>query len=561
MGKYNVLTSQVEATSRKEWLRNRRTQKASISIGSAGSAGGFSQQQSPAGGGATSISELNDVLLSNLENDNLLVFTDGKWINVQKDDFLAGIGGGDGEAAGVVTLEKSSDGLTYTLKQDGILVGKIEIPKSGDYSAEQNAAQIQITVDNNNRIISARIVSGSVDTEKIADKAVTTAKLAAGIQTTLEGAISPSTVFVDGAGNQASNYLKKEAAGKNGVIIYTKVTTIESDTNGLADSKNVKAYVDKATSGLSALGWRVMRGNGGSDQEYWNKVAHVDISESISSAGREAWIEVEASGDTNFPYSARFTLQIARYENRSVSISTFGGAIPYGEWNTVLMPMATVDSNGDVWLKLHNCNWDQYAAIRPIKEDTTGNITILGSVVDDSDHADNFVTRLDNPASIYIDGYGSLRFDISANDYSARGAIIPAKADDSDRLGGVGHEQYTMKDDFKTINGQNIVGSGDITISGGGGGIQTYTPPFDVQGLLTGEINKLVPQEIDELRAAIESNKLLIIPYSANGGGYSMSTFALVDDFIYLIFSADAAHYYAEIDYTSGDIVTLNQIG
>lgn len=554
MAKYNVLTSQVEATSRKEWLRNRRTQKASISIGSAGSAGGFSQQQSPAGGGATSLSELNDVLLSNLENDNLLVFTDGKWINVAKDDFLAGIGGGDGEAAGVVTLEKSSDGLTYTLKQDGILVGKIEIPKSGDYSAEQNAAQIQMTVDNSNRVISARIVSGSVDTEKIADKAVTTAKLAAGIQTTLEGAISPSTVFVDGAGNQASNYLKKEAAGKNGVIIYTKVTTIESDTNGLADSKNVKAYVDKATSGLSALGWRVMRGNGGSDQEYWNKVAHVDISESISSAGREAWIEVEASGNTNFPYSARFTLQIARFENSSVSISTFGGAIPYGEWNTVITPMATVDSNGDVWLKLHNCNWDQYAAIRPIKEDSTGNITILGSVVDDSDHADNFVTRLDNPASIYIDGYGSLRFDISANEYSARGAVIPAKADDSDRLGGVSHEQYTMKDDFKTINGQNIVGSGDITISGGGGGAGIYMAPFSAQSLVYHELLEMPMGTVEALMDAIRTSKLIMLPSYDDGIGFSMATSATIDDFVYLSFEHETTWFFVAIDYTNGSV-------
>jgi hypothetical protein len=117
-----------------------------------------------------------------------------------------------------VALVKSDDGLTYTLKQGNNEVGTIDIPKdmvveSGSvvvdpegqtagtyiklvlanvadplfinvgtlvdlYTASENATQVQVSVDNTTRKISASIVAGSVNTTELADNAVTTAKIA-----------------------------------------------------------------------------------------------------------------------------------------------------------------------------------------------------------------------------------------------------------------------------------------------------------------------------------------------------------------------------------------------
>ena len=125
---------------------------------------------------------------------------------------------GTGGTAAVVTVEKSTDGLTYTIKQGNVSVGTIDIPKdmvvtAGEvvsnpegqaegtyikltlanvadplyinvgtlvdiYKAQANAAQVQITIDSATREISATIVAGSITATELADNAVITAKIA-----------------------------------------------------------------------------------------------------------------------------------------------------------------------------------------------------------------------------------------------------------------------------------------------------------------------------------------------------------------------------------------------
>ncbi len=218
-------------------------------------------------------------------------------------EVLAAVGTGGTNA--VVTVEKSTDGLTYTIKQGGEQVGVINIPKdmvvtSGEvvtnpsgqaagtyikltlanveqplyidvgklvdiYTVQANATQIQLAIDAATRVISATIVNGSVTVDKLAANAVTTAKianenvtlskLAPALQTILNGAILPTNVFVGSMGNTSDDYLKR-TAGTNTVAIAANVTTVESDTKGLANSKDVKAYVDGCFE--TAKTWKIL---------------------------------------------------------------------------------------------------------------------------------------------------------------------------------------------------------------------------------------------------------------------------------------------------------------
>lgn len=107
MAEFNIITAQVEATSRKEWLKNRRTEKANLSFGSANSVSDIQmQQQQPSTPGASNLAALTDVSLSELAVNDLLVFDGDAWKNVGKETFLKPISdqldtiNGNGETEG-----------------------------------------------------------------------------------------------------------------------------------------------------------------------------------------------------------------------------------------------------------------------------------------------------------------------------------------------------------------------------------------------------------------------------------------------------------------------------
>ena len=78
----------------------------------------------------------------------------------------------------------------------------------------------------------------------------------------------------------------------------------------------------------------------------------------------------------------------------------------------------------------------------------------------------------------------------------------------------------------KTINGQSIVGSGDITISGGSGGGEDirYFTEFTVEQISAATMNTL---EIDtsELLDAVQNNKLICIPYQDGVNGFIAASY------------------------------------
>ena len=157
------------------------------------------------------------------------------------------------------------------------------------YTAEQNATQIQLAIDNNN-VISATVVAGSigatelasdaVTTVKILDENVTLAKLSSGVQTSLGLADSAvqsvtasdpttgtdGTITVDGTevavkGLGSAAYTASSAYDPSGSAAAALSTAIGESTDVYTDDtiNGAKAYADHALAG--ALEWEVVSGS------------------------------------------------------------------------------------------------------------------------------------------------------------------------------------------------------------------------------------------------------------------------------------------------------------
>lgn len=187
-----------------------------------------------------------------------------------------------GGTGSVVTMEKSSDGLTYTIKQGNTEVGKINIPKdlvvqSGEivdtdngkvlrltianqetpldipvgelvdvYVGQANAAQVKITVTGST--ISAELVDGGIVASKLSDGAVTTAKISDGNVTLakLSNTVQASLGKADSAVQSVTASTKNGNINVDGTDIF--VTGL-----GSAAYTSEDAY-DKAGAAAAILG-------------------------------------------------------------------------------------------------------------------------------------------------------------------------------------------------------------------------------------------------------------------------------------------------------------------
>lgn len=89
----------------------------------------------------------------------------------------------------VKEVEAKGTCLALTLTNDQV----VEIPVGtliDIYTAQQSATQVQVTIDPTTKVVSAALVAGGVATDHLADKAVTKAKLAEAVQTSLDKADS-----------------------------------------------------------------------------------------------------------------------------------------------------------------------------------------------------------------------------------------------------------------------------------------------------------------------------------------------------------------------------------
>ncbi len=193
------------------------------------------------------------------------------------------------------------------------------------YKAQSNAAQVQISIDSSTREISAVIVDGSVDTDALADNAITTvkiadanvtkAKLSADVQASLglaDVALIQAKEYADSKDNAMNTRVEKleAAVGETGSI-STAISAAETRANQYADSlaKNyataaqgakadtaVQTIVTGSTNGtISVDGNEVaVYGLGGAAYKAEN---YYDLAGSANSAAESALEEAKAYTD------------------------------------------------------------------------------------------------------------------------------------------------------------------------------------------------------------------------------------------------------------------------
>lgn len=204
---------------------------------------------------------------------------------------------GGTEAAITITTDTTTEGMlkSYTIKQGSNVVGTIDIPKdlvvtSGTievnpdgqaegtyiklvianqtdplyinvgtlvdlYTAKADATQIQLTVDNSTREISAVIVDGSVDADALAENSVTTVKIADANVTLAKLSVDAKNAF-DSAGSataaetNAKTYAKEYADSLNEAM--TTTVTDVSDRVTELENNAPQAITEEEIAGLFA---------------------------------------------------------------------------------------------------------------------------------------------------------------------------------------------------------------------------------------------------------------------------------------------------------------------
>lgn len=205
---------------------------------------------------------------------------------------------GTGGTAAVVTVEKSADGLTYTIKQGEATVGTIDIPKdmvvtSGEvvtnpegqdegtyikltlanvadplyinvgnlvdiYKAKEGASQVQVAIDSATREISATIVAGSIGTTELVDGAITTVKIADANVTLakLSTSVQASLAKADAAAPQTKLDEEVQARKDADAALDTRIVELEK-----VDHSHSNATVLDGITAEKVTAWDAAEGN------------------------------------------------------------------------------------------------------------------------------------------------------------------------------------------------------------------------------------------------------------------------------------------------------------
>lgn len=197
------------------------------------------------------------------------------------------------EQGGTITIETATTtagaSKSYTVKQGDVVIGVIDIPKDmvvsegsvvvnpegqeagtyiklvianqeapllinvgklvDIYKTQENATQIQLSINSSTREISATIVAGSVGTTELADNAITTVKIADANVTLAKLAVDVVNAFdTAGSANAAETNAKTYADGLN-TAMDTRVQAVEAKIgNGfeIATTEEINALFTNA---------------------------------------------------------------------------------------------------------------------------------------------------------------------------------------------------------------------------------------------------------------------------------------------------------------------------
>lgn len=125
----------------------------------------------------------------------------------------------------------------------------------------------------------------------------------------------------------------------------------------------------------------------------------------------------------------------------------------------------------------------------------------------------------------------------------------------STRITGLGtgkQDKLVSGENIKTINGESILGSGDLTIEGGGGGV--YITPFTVGQFCTGSV-KLTDEQRNELLNAASQNRIIGMPYGSNN-----ETGYIVADYNYILDEYDNSFWSLFLDVITNGACYSNSI-
>ena len=90
---------------------------------------------------------------------------------------------------------------------------------------------------------------------------------------------------------------------------------------------------------------------------------------------------------------------------------------------------------------------------------------------------------------------------------------------------------FVSSNNLKTINGESLVGEGDITISGGGGEDIRFFTDFTVEDFIDGVKNyDTISVNTSQLLEATRKNKVICIPFRQYDKGYKIAYYKLYDE-------------------------------
>lgn len=178
----------------------------------------------------------------------------------------------------------------------------------------------------------------------------------------------------------------------------------------------------------------------------------------------------------------------------------------------------------------------------------SGNITIEGGSGGVSQEAfDSLVNTVDNidadvaeltKGAVITHILGDYRYAENTDGMVSREGVIYALPD-SVNDNSSEDDIIATANTLKTINGQSLLGSGDITISGGGGEDIRFFTDFTVEKLISYEnTGATISMDATDLIEAARNNKLICVPWRDYEKGYIVASYGLKDKAEYLILEA-----------------------